>query len=405
MLTKDLLKYSIRGDRVFPKYIKPVEPHYRALAAELESNFNAFVGRKFRDLNDELRQHKDASDVVFQGFCKLLEDRCTFGEPDEAIEKKRWDWMKAAQELRQSDFENYRDFQLQLEQSFACDFATIESELYGDLAENRAIVSFEMPDDGSLLHRYNLSQIQGLLLRSQKVSITIQSSDVLSRRRLLQKLRFCRLFAEFPDESSKDTLSLVISGPLTIFEQAQSYGLRLCNFFPYVLFFNKWILEAEVRLGQKTVELKVDSSRPIASHYKEFNGYIPEEFKALLDNFNQLSLAARKGWTAEEGRESFNLGRQNYCIPDFTFQHTSGVQRHCELFHRWHKNELKRRLGQMPSEQADTFFFGIAKELLKDPELEEKLAQFQLANVSTFTFRQFPTVKAIMTYLATVKVE
>lgn len=402
MLTKDLLKYTIRADRVYPKYVKPTEKAYLDLALELEGLFARSVGRRYRDFAEDLRQSARAGDPVFEGFCKLLEDRCTFAGLDVDIEERRWSRIVKARELRHKGYETYLEFQDSLSRSLDTPVDVLQDELYADLEEYRIISAFEPWGGEKLVHRYNLAQIQGLLLRAQKVTMTIRSKELLQRRRLLQRLRFCRLLAEFTEDG--DELTLGISGPLSLFEQTQSYGLRLCQFFPYIVLFDQWALEADLRLGEKSLRLGVDSSRPIQSHYKGFTGHIPEEFKELITAFNSLSEKDRMSWTVEVGYECLNLGRQNYSVPDLSFRHPSGMVRHMEIFHRWHQAELLRRLESLEKEQIRTICFGVSKDLSKDKELEAALAKFQERDISIFTFRLFPGLKAILTYLAKVEV-
>jgi len=220
---------------------------------------------------------------------------------------------------------------------------------------------------------------------------------------LLQKLRFCRLLAEFV-ENPEGALTLEISGPMSMFEQVQSYGMRLCQFFPYVLLMPKWELEATVKLGENYYELKVDSTRPIRSHYRSFSGYIPEEFQAFMRAFNALPAGDRKDWRVEEGQEHLNLGQQCYSFPDLTLRHKSGMQWHVELFHKLHEAELRKRLAVLMETKEVPLIIGIGQELAKEPALEGLLARSKETGISIFTFRQFPTVKAILTGLPKVKV-
>ncbi len=402
MLTKDLLKYTIRADKIFPKYLKPTDRAFTSLASELEGFYARSIGRRYRELGEDLKQSPQAGETVFQGFCKLLEDRCTFSGVDLEVEEQRWNWMLKARALRQETYSSYAEFQGAVSQSLGISLLEIQDRLYGDLEENKVMISFEPLGGERLVHRYNLAQIQGLLLRAVRVRVKVRSADLLERRRLLQRLRFCHLLAEFSEEENE--LSLELSGPLALFEQTQSYGMRLCRFFPYIVLFDQWTLEADIRIGEKSLSLSLDDSRPIRSHYRSFTGHIPEEFKELISAFNQLSEAERKGWTVEIGSECLNLGQQNYCVPDMSFRHPAGAVRHLEIFHRWHKAELLRRLEGLGLEQNENFFFGVSKDISKDSDLEARLAKFQERDISIFTFRQFPSLKAILTYLAKVKV-
>lgn len=403
MLTKDLLKFTKRESRVHPKYLKPSDKNLIQLGDELTALYRTHVGQSWRDLSDQLRQHPESSDSVFQGFGKLLEDRCTFGESDEALEEQRWQWLEISRQLRTQEIGGREAFEAQLAAQAGKSFGSMQDQLYADLPEFRSIQSFDDLSGEALLHRYNAAQIQGLLLRAQKVQFSVFEKDLVTRRRLLQKLRFCRLLAEFV-ENPEGAMVLEISGPLAMFDQPQSYGMRLCQFFPYVLLMPKWELEATVKLGEKYYDLKIDSSKPIDSHYRSFTGHIPEEFQAFMKAFNGLPSSERKDWTVEEGREHLNLGQQCYSFPDLTLRHESGVLRHLELFHRWHEAELRKRLEVLSLQSDVPLILGVSQDLAKEPSLEGLLARKKEMGISIFTFRQFPTVKAILTYLPRVKV-
>jgi predicted nuclease of restriction endonuclease-like RecB superfamily len=401
MLTKDLLKYTRRESRVHPKYLKPTDRDLIQLGDELAAVYRSHVGQSWRELAEQLKQHPESSDSVFQGFGKLLEDRCTFGETDEQLEEQRWQWFEMSRALRVEGLSSRAAFEQKIAESSGHSFDAMQEQLYADLPEFRCIQTFEDISGEALVHRYNAAQIQGLLLRAQKVRFTVFEKDLVTRRRLLQKLRFCRLLAEFV-ENPEGALVLEISGPLAMFDQVQSYGMRLCQFFPYVLLLAKWELEATVKLGENYYDLKIDSSRPIRSHYRGFSGYIPEEFQAFIKAFNALSPTERKDWKVEEGQEHLNLGHQCYSFPDLTLRHASGVVRHLELFHKWHEGELRKRISVLSEVKEVPLILGISQDLAKEATMEGLLAHAKETGISIFTFRQFPTVKAILTHLPKV---
>ncbi|WP_176737091.1 DUF790 family protein [Oligoflexus tunisiensis] len=402
MLTKDLLKYTRRESRVHPKYLKPNDRKLIQLGDELAAIYREHVGQSWRDLAERLKQHPESSDAVFQGFGKLLEDRCTFGEADEILEEQRWQWFELSRALRAEGVSTLAVFEQQMAEKSGRSFGAIQDQLYADLPEFRSLQTFDDIAGEALVHRYNAAQIQGLLLRAQKVRFTVHEKDLVTRRRLLQKLRFCRLLAEFV-ENPEGALVLEISGPLAMFDQVQSYGMRLCQFFPYVLLMPQWDLEATVKLGENYYDLKIDSSKPIRSHYRSFSGYIPEEFQAFMKAFNGLPAADRKDWKVEEGQEHLNLGQQCYSFPDLTLRHSTGVVRHLELFHKWHEGELRKRIAVLSEVKEVPLMLGISQDLAKESTVEGVLAQAKETGISIFTFRQFPTVKAILTHLPKVK--
>lgn len=396
MLTKDLLKYSSRGDRVYPKYLSMKEGDFQKMAADLDKIYSASVGQRLQDLEDQLKSYSKKQDIVFQGFRKLLDERCEFNEQEETVEEQRWQWFLRAGALRKAGNLDIPSFQSAISRELRLPFDTIAEGLYGDLPDCRTISGYRSCAPEALVHRYNAAQIQGLLLRAQRIRMTVRDASVLKRRRFLQRLKFWRLMAEFEEKDGE--LSLEISGPLAIFEANQTYGMRLCNFFPCLLLMDKWSIDADIKMGDKFLSLQVDSSRPIQSHYKDFTGHIPQEFKALIEAFNGLDVSARKAWTAAEAQEAINLGQQVYCVPDMSF-HKEGVPViHLELFHKWHGKQLQKRLDSVTKDLR--LLIGISQELVKEKEIESTVAKLQGDGVKIFLFRKFPTPKAILTYLS-----
>ncbi len=53
----------------------------------------------------------------------------------------------------------------------------VEEGLYADLPENQVMTAFEEPTPETLLHRYNLSQVQGVLYRVKEVILTAHRND------------------------------------------------------------------------------------------------------------------------------------------------------------------------------------------------------------------------------------
>ena len=102
------------------------------------------------------------------------------------------------------------------------------------------------------------------------------------------------------------------------------------QFLSYILQMSQWKLEAELKLNQKLVNLKIDSKKKINSHYKDLSGYLPEDLQALLDNLNQSKALEDLGWKALPSEDFLNLGKQEYCfqiLASFIKQVKNGILR------------------------------------------------------------------------------
>lgn len=399
MLTKDLLKYTVRTDKIFPKYVKPNDAEALGFAKHLVEVYASAKGQNQQNLLDRLKQHPKSGSPLFNGLSKLLEDRCVFADSENELEAQRWELFTKAKDLRNSGLMSISEFQnAMVSRSGAMSFAQVESQLYGDLPEFRVVQDFEPIDPVDLVHRYNASQIQGLILRSRSLSIIVRDKDGIKKRRFLQRLKFWRLLAEI-DESA-DELKINLSGPLSLFDKSATYGSRLSNFFPNILLMDKWEIKAEVKIGEKVLGLELDSSKPIKSHYGGFKGYIPAEFKEFINIFNALTEDQRKGWVAIEGEDVLNLGQQSYSVPDFSFQNKKGKRIHLELFHKWHEMQLKQRVESLIQSSFDELILGVSGELMGPEKVTEMLGKSCASKAKIFSFKRFPTPKAILAYLS-----
>lgn len=398
MLTKDQLKYTVRADKVHPKYIKTNDAQALDIARYLVDIYGQAKGLKVQSLNEKIKQHAKSSSPLFAGLAKLLEDRCEYLDSDEAVEEFRWDLFRRAKVIRSQSALPYEDFQAAIADETKLDFAGIEARLYGDLPEFRVIQTFEPISVDDLIHRYNSSQIQGLILRSRTMQLTIRDKDPLKRRRFLQRLKFWRLLAEI--DETKDELSINLSGPLAMFDKSTTYGGRLSNFFPNILLMDKWEIRAEIKLDEKTLTLEIDSSKPIKSHFQSLKGHIPPEFKEFINVFNDLPSGDRNGFLASEGDDVLNLGGQNYSVPDICFENSAGKRYHLELFHKWHESQLKQRVEALGQARSVNLILGVAQDLLAKEKLKETTSNSKTSTVRMFSFKRFPTPKAIVAYLS-----
>ncbi|MBC7660420.1 MAG: DUF790 family protein [Chitinophagaceae bacterium] len=398
MLTKDLLKYTVRSDKIFPKYIKPNDAETLLFARYLVESYRLGKGMKQEALTEKIKKHPKSGSAVFGGLNKLLEDRCSYAESEDVIEQTRWDYFKKAKALRNSGVMSVADFHRQVAEGSGLNFSTIEAQLYGDLPEFRIVQEFEDIDPEDLIHRYNASQIQGLILRSRSLIVTVRDKDAMKKRRLLQRLKFWRLLAEIEEEA--DQLKISLSGPLTLFDKSATYGSRLSNFFPNLLLMDRWELKAEIKIQEKILTLDIDSSKPIKSHYGSFKGYIPSEFKEFIHIFNSLSSDDRRGWVASEGEDVINLGQQSYSVPDISFRSVKGKTVHLELFHKWHETQLKQRVGALSNASGTDLILGVSTDLVDKEKLGEMVGKSKDVKGKIFTFKRFPTPKAIMAYLS-----
>src|SRR5262245_6455607 len=82
MLTKELLRCKIEGERVVPLLLRPT-PGNLEMAEKLSAHWRAGVGQRLGDLEEAstLLLHQSRALVAARGLQKLIIDGCRFSDP------------------------------------------------------------------------------------------------------------------------------------------------------------------------------------------------------------------------------------------------------------------------------------------------------------------------------------
>ena len=275
----------------------------------------------------------------------------------------------------------------------------LSEQLYSDLPPFQKVMKFRKITGEALLHRYNCAQVQGLLLRSEKIKLKLSESSTASLRQLLKYVRFNKLLAKISfDHKKRKSIDMQIDGPLSMFLQTQKYGLNLANFFPAILHQQEWELDATVRIHKnRTYIMRLDQSCGIRSHLRQFLAYVPEEIQKL----GQQLAKKLPDWTLSSSNDFVHLYGENMCFPDYLLKHISGKKVPLELFHNWHSAPLLNRLSQLDVQKEAPLLIGINRSLLKNKDVANKLESSSYFSRFGFLFREVPTAAMLLPRLET----
>ena len=136
------------------------------------------------------------------------------------------------------------------------------------------------------------------------------------------------------------------------------------------------------------LQLQLDPSCGIRSHYQKFHDYVPPEFQQIDDRLKERL----PEWRLELAGSFVPLPGDRYCFPDFVLQHQTGASVALELFHGWHAGPLRQRLQQLEEVQGVPLLLGVSNSLSKNPELGVALETSSYFQTFGFSFRELPTV-------------
>ncbi|QSH40180.1 DUF790 family protein [Lentisphaerota bacterium ZTH] len=398
MLTKDLMRYRRRGDYLKPIFIDTGDAKLLEFATELLAVYGDTGGKALtRGEIDELADPivKGLSDLCLaKGLYKLITDRCEFAQPEHfdysAMRKKVF--LRASQLLRQQNcsFEklagHMNDDELQ---RFAA------GDIFADLPENERLSRFRPLFPRELLERYNTAQVQALLMYAAELDIKVGAENAAELRRLFKYLKFFRLLAKIEEIKSpvgcKDMnfVRLQVSGPASMLDSLRKYGMQLAVFFPAVCALPRWSIRAEIKLRDRKHRLVLDEKSGLVSHYRNFSAYVPEEVMM----FHRLFKQKVKDWKIVGEAPFIKNGREIF-FPDLSFEHESGKVIHLELFHRWHRGELAKRLVFCNNDPTCPLLIGVDRSLLKSG-YDNELQNDSFFSEKGFLFRDFPGVDRV----------
>ena len=185
MLPSDLLSYRQLGETLIPLHLK-IDSQNLDVANQVISCFQDSVNSPQGELNQRLSEFEGDSPNyrIKRGLAHLLKSGfCTFEiiSPLEPIELREQVFTLAAQTIPspENTEKTLEKLDLTLSQTLKREVVLYEirAGLYADLQENKILTQFDTPTPEALLHRYNLSQVQGIFYRASDIQINAYRND------------------------------------------------------------------------------------------------------------------------------------------------------------------------------------------------------------------------------------
>lgn len=379
MLKSEHLLCTIRSGSVKPKQIAVNDAELLELAAELLELYTTGTesGLQRYELADMVSTviKSSTQPKIASGLDKLLLDRCNFAPAAEvdycALRRERF--LASGKLLRQGVLEENRD----------------DMDIYGDLPEFEKLQEFKPLSPEQLLAKYNLAQAQSLLLHAGMLRLKLTDPEVSELRRVMKAVKFFRLLAQF-STPAPGTVTMEISGSYTLFGPTAKYAISLASLLPVLCRVKKWTLEADVKLKNRDLKLKLSDKNGFVSPNNAFSTYIPEEIRLYHKLFAQKS----ETWVIAGETPFIDTGDQQIIFPDLSFcNKLTGELMHLELFHRWHQGQLAQRLEKLNSMPALPLFIGIDRALVKGENGENEIrSRYPEIAGKIWFFRDFPGV-------------
>jgi len=366
MLTADLVRATRRGGQL---HVTPLGGKQRKRAEELAESYLGLTLANAGSAHHELKAAWTAVDVASNeaklaaGLLKLIEDACEF-ESESSIDPRTLRselFTRSAEARRQQTEENpfVRERVLsEAGEPHGLGPEQVEQALYSDLKSQHRLLKTPELSALELLERYDLAQLQAVLLRAVKVDARVLCSAPEGYRELFRKLKFRRLLFRVQPEAAGG-YHIEIDGPFSLFDSVTKYGLQLALTLPVLLAAQSLELEAKLRWGKAKTPLNFLLSRKTPHPEHEGRARLPDEVEALLEAFG----AVRDGWKAEPAERILNLPGVGLCIPDIRFTHRTGAVIFLEVLGYWSRDAVWQRVELVQKGLGEKLLFAASQRL------------------------------------------
>lgn len=375
MLPSDLLIHRPRGDSLEAKQL-PLEESWVAIAANLIALFQVTVGDTQGSLNQKLQdlEGEDTDYRIKRGLAHILRSSFSTFEIVSPLDP---------QTLRQRVFataatgtpspaaakRHLESLANQLTQELDKDVEPthIQQGLYADLKENRILTQFDAPTPEALIHRYNLSQVQGIFYRASHVVLNLHRNDPGEYKLMFRYLKLFRLMTYIEGEADQG-FTITIDGPASLFKASTRYGLDIAKLVPAILHVTRWHLRATLQWkdsytkSQSEKAYTLDSTCDLVSHYPPGKAY---------DSMVEAAFAERWSALVDKGKTQWQLEREvdlipipgSVMIPDFRLVHPDGRVFLLEIVGYWRPDYLRKKFAQVQKSDCQNLILAVSERL------------------------------------------
>lgn len=372
MLPSDLLIHRYSGEAIVPKRL-PLTKENLAAAEELISLFQSAHNGPRSELNRQLQEleGEETDYRIKRGLAHLLSsdsfsqfETVSPLDPPKLRERVFTLASKTTPSLQSAQMviDQLAD-SLSQELGYEVVSEQIRTGLYADLPDNQILTRFDAPAPEALLHRYNLSQVQGVFYRASHVTLTAHRNDPGEYKLLF---RYVKLFSlmTYIEGDADHGFTLTIDGPTSLFKPNTHYGLKLAMLLPALLHVTKWNLTATLQLkdsysGKGRVgRFTIDSDCGLVTHYPPGKTYDSMLEAGFVDRWAK----AKTDWRLEREVDLIPIPG-SVMIPDFRLVHPDGRTFLLEIVGYWRPEYLKKKFSQVRQAGRDDIILAISERL------------------------------------------
>ncbi|MBD2002432.1 MULTISPECIES: DUF790 family protein [Cyanophyceae] len=371
MLPTDLLIHRHNGETIVPKRLS-IDAKNLAVANELIICFQEALGNTQGELDRQLSELEgDSPDYrLKRGLAHILKSSLSTFEvvsPLEPPELRERVFALSAQSIPspQASGATLNILADKLSQELEREVlpSQIQAGLYADLAENRILTQFDGITPEDLLHRYNLSQVQGVFYRASQITLNAHRNVPGEYKLLFRYLKLFQLMAYIEGDADHG-FTITVDGPTSLFKPSTRYGLAISKLLPALLHVTKWSLSAILQNRDtytgtwKTGRFTLNSDCGLVSHYPPGKPYDSMLEASFADRWDSL----KSDWVLEREVDLIPIPG-SVMIPDFRLVHPDGRTFLLEIVGYWRPEYLQKKFSQVRRAECDNLILAISERL------------------------------------------
>ena len=366
MLPPELVRARRSGDALRLTRVTPAErQRARELSEDLISTCRAMVDQSEEELGQALSavERSPREEKLFQGLKKLTLDACDLGagtEMDAVLLRKLLftEASRARFELSPGEQLRRDTVLLRVAESQGLTAAQLDEALFADLKGAARLRAAPELTPEELVSRWELAQVQGILLRAVRLEVRLRARSPLVLRSLLSRLRFRQLLLRVEDEG-EGKYRLLIDGPFSLVDSVTRYGLALALVLPVLLECEELSLRAELRWGKERERLTFElTERP------PFLSGVPlPELRPELLLLLSSPVFSKAGFTVRPAEALLSLPGVGVVVPDLVFQREGGPPVFLELLGYFSREAVFRRLDWAQASREHRVVFAASSRL------------------------------------------
>lgn len=239
----------------------------------------------------------------------------------------------------------------------------IRQGLYADLKENRILTAFEAPDPTALIHRYNLSQVQGIFYKASHMTINLYRNDPGEYKLMFKYLKLFRLMTYVEGEADQG-FTITIDGPASLFKPSTRYGVDIAKLIPAILHVTRWQLTATLQWKNPYTKVSQDKSFSLTADCGLVSHYPPgKPYDSMLEQaFAEKWAKAKTQWQLEREVDLIPIPG-SVMIPDFRLVHPDGRVFLLEIVGYWRPEYLRKKFYQVRQAECKNLILAVSQRL------------------------------------------